>query len=442
MIWWIPYSLPRNWLVWEWMLDWNTNDSNDWTKNNGTATNVTWDATQYRWVNKYVGSFNGSSSKVDCWNTANHWTWPFSWFIWIKTTATWGNQLIMSKWWVPYISFFSRVNADWTFWVELYDWTNSCNKFVAASINDWIWHHIWFTTNWTTLTLYKDWQSLWTTTDNTTNTLTSANSLVLWWRSDWANNSWYNWYACWARIFNYALSIDEIQQYYLEWKWKVWQPNWFRELLSWLSYYYDLKWDSNEVINWLNGTNNNRPIYSVTNDFWNSKWVDFWSSPTHNKSISISSLSSYDLNQDTTLIFRIKRTWTQTMWNALFDWRWTNRYCILAVNGWDSTKLLLDASWTSITWTYTVSNSSYDTIAIVRSSTVSIYVNWVFATSGSRNTSSAGSNWLYFWNNINNNIWFPSIRDDFKIIKRALSAWEITTIQKLIDNNVPLYPFM
>jgi len=56
-------TIPRSTLVAEYLLDGSAIDTNDGTKNNGTATNVTYANTSVGYQKQY-GIFNGSSSKV------------------------------------------------------------------------------------------------------------------------------------------------------------------------------------------------------------------------------------------------------------------------------------------------------------------------------------------------------------------------------------------
>jgi hypothetical protein len=64
-------TIPRNWLVAEYLLDWNANAS-VWT--NGTATNVTWWTDWVRGYQKGYGIFNGTSSYI---TIASNTDWDF-----------------------------------------------------------------------------------------------------------------------------------------------------------------------------------------------------------------------------------------------------------------------------------------------------------------------------------------------------------------------------
>jgi len=77
-------SIPRNWLVWEWLLDGNALDTS-WNWNNWTATNVTWVKTDKGYQSQ-AGSFNGSNSKIETSRTIpNNNNVTFS--IWIYDTS-------------------------------------------------------------------------------------------------------------------------------------------------------------------------------------------------------------------------------------------------------------------------------------------------------------------------------------------------------------------
>ena len=110
-----PTNIPTNWLVWAWDWDWNWLDRS-WNWNNGTATNVTYTSAD-RWYVKEVGSFNGSSSKINIW--ANLFTWTeFSTHIFIKLNS-------LPTTWNKYIIYSHRV--DFWNWVALYISNNKWN---------------------------------------------------------------------------------------------------------------------------------------------------------------------------------------------------------------------------------------------------------------------------------------------------------------------------
>jgi hypothetical protein len=89
-------SIPRSGLVGEWLLDGSANDTNDGTKNNGTATNVTY-VTSDVGYQKQCGSFNGSTSRINCGTSTVHGN-SFSVVVYFKRGTPSGENMIVTKW--------------------------------------------------------------------------------------------------------------------------------------------------------------------------------------------------------------------------------------------------------------------------------------------------------------------------------------------------------
>ena len=71
-------TIPRVGLIGEWLLDGSAYDTNDGTKNNGTATNVTYANTSVGYQ-KQNGVFNGTNAYVNMGNVNNFdYNVPFS----------------------------------------------------------------------------------------------------------------------------------------------------------------------------------------------------------------------------------------------------------------------------------------------------------------------------------------------------------------------------
>lgn len=208
------YQIPRNWLVWEWLLNWNALDSS-WYWNNWTPTNVIWAATDI-WYQAQCWSFNwsayinlASSSAIDL--SWNNWTICFI----VKPTLTWWDRWIIWK-------KTSFGNLNWEIWKQ------SANKLVM-----WIWNSLWWwvidwnytftnnkivncviTRNWTSFSLYIDWVFI----NTQTNSATISNTLpATIWRiwTDVTTGQW-SWDIQLIRNYNKSLSQGEIQLLHLE----------------------------------------------------------------------------------------------------------------------------------------------------------------------------------------------------------------------------------
>ena len=221
------FQIPRNWLVWEWLLNWDATDSL-WI-NNGTATNMSW-VDSWAWYTKQSGSFNWTTGYVDCWNWASlSPTTAISVSAWIKHTAWWTayeriaskfeTNLTSYKWWNIQISNtgvlqFECTNTNWwstsTYWKT---WT--------TNLKDSKWHlvnAIFDTTNW--MKLYVDWklETIWTTNWTIPASIWVVTTPLNIWRLLF-NWTWYYWNINIqnVRLDNRILSNKEIQILYKDW---------------------------------------------------------------------------------------------------------------------------------------------------------------------------------------------------------------------------------
>jgi len=226
-------AIPRDWLVAEYLLDGSAVDtawSNDWT-----ATNVTFLPAERGYVEE-VGSFNGSSSNVFVW-PITLWT-NFTLNFLVKYTDSSTLMMLFNE---KSGQDLARIylNNDWD--VQMYFWQNTSNRisssFTNPSIHDWEYHFLTINIDIVamTTTVYLDWVSQTITYSNSW----SAWSIVLNWFYLWADvdntRRFFNWKIWLTRIYNRALSEQEINQQYQEWlKYIHWNKYSLPNLQQWL----------------------------------------------------------------------------------------------------------------------------------------------------------------------------------------------------------------
>lgn len=446
-------SIPRNSLVWEWLLDGNTLDTS-WNWNNWTTTNVTYIKTD-RGYQSQAGSFNGSNSRVTAginWIT----NWDKTVSIWVKWTNdsgtantqhafnVWANRNNVSNWTINFS--YSHGNSDFQ---RAWAVSNTSNNYFPIKYNTqlfwWIWYHLIYTQSWNTARCYLNW-----ILENTVTLswiIDSPSQTIIWsWRS-WASYlSYFNWQIQWVRIYNRAISQDEIQLLYLEWKRLLWPTNIakYPSLLSGLVWYWDFRWDASNLVDWVKWTVNGATLTS--DRFWNSdsayafNWVSntilattldyFW---TQNLSISshiyISSLpSSWNITMPISFVewaidngtydksIEINSSWQVSF--RLYDW----------VNKTATYNWLITWQWYHIVWTYDWIN-------------IRIYVNLVEWTpktatwSYNFTTPKLWFSWNWWWSRIRFNwkIW------ETMLFNKALSANEVKTLYNLTSQDY-IYP--
>lgn len=243
-------SIPRNWLIWEWLLDWNALDTNDGTKVDWTATNVTYSNTNIGYQ-KQKWIFNGSSSYISIPSTAvnNLSSWTIS--VWVKRNVINVQHSFFDKLQI-WVSNHIQFMYEWIWWV----WDNKIrfnihDQILASSsaITDianfihwtWTWSASW-------MQLFKNWildNSNWLNAQLPDYTLNNINI----WQVLW--DAWMNWNIQWVRVYNRVLSQSEITNLYHEWLRKLWL--WSDDILKDCIAYYDFNWDANDVVwgnNW------------------------------------------------------------------------------------------------------------------------------------------------------------------------------------------------
>ena len=214
-------TIPRDWLVGEWLLDWNRLDTS-WNWYNGSPSNMLYVKTT-KWYQAQAWSFNGSSSYITISDNVNlRLTNNFSIFATIYTGAISRNN------WIIWKDQWTLDNTKWKFVL------NSSNKLrftisAVADIDDtWPslelnkWYNVWIVHTWTSWKFYVNW-NLNSDITNANNPWTSTSPLYIW---TWQNITYpYQWYIQDARIYNRVLLQDEIQLLYLEWLRKLWPSN-------------------------------------------------------------------------------------------------------------------------------------------------------------------------------------------------------------------------
>ena len=207
-----PNTKVRDWLVWEWNLDNNALDTS-WNWNDWTPTNVTYNPV-WGWG---VGSFNGSSSYIDLpnwilwWNTVSISVWAkyssvsngYDWKIVDLRNSDWHSVLIRAN---------VKNNVDkFGFYTNF--WTDVQSS--STPLDNEYHHFVLIVKNWD-ISFYNnnelvDSQS-WTWTDSWNN-----EDWKIWQeRNDWVNRHF--WWQIWlTRIYNRALSQQEINQLHQEW---------------------------------------------------------------------------------------------------------------------------------------------------------------------------------------------------------------------------------
>ena len=206
--WWKPWA---NTLAW-YKLNWNANDSS-WNGNNGTPTNIS-----------YV---------TDNWIQVANFTW---WYItipslWVLSTSLTVNLRMKSSQasWTEYIMVYlapSWDNKNLAVWVYntyaksyWWNWSTSVELNSSTVVNNWVWHNIVVSVDWSNWKIYVDW-----TLKNTISCSHPIESWIYSWFGDNIKNKnrKYNWYLSEIIIENKVWTADEISAYYNQKKSNYW----------------------------------------------------------------------------------------------------------------------------------------------------------------------------------------------------------------------------
>jgi len=260
-------TIPREGLVWEWYLNWDAIDTSiGW--DNWTATDVTWVNSDIGYQSK-VGSFNGSSSKIDVpWNEIYRIAWDLSLSFWVKIQEAWKVYFIIECYdnWeslATNVLYSFHINDNNTFirLHEYWDWNNVSYNF-SATINANEYYHILLIrdTNLKKINLYINWELIeqCSYSDNPQkDTSWNTQNISIWYHEDWSDH-YLNWQLWLLRIYNRMLSEPEIKTLYLEWLQKL-SPSRvaYPELFKWLVGYWDFRnGDLSNLVDWSLATNN------------------------------------------------------------------------------------------------------------------------------------------------------------------------------------------
>lgn len=213
--WFIRQQIPRQGLVWEWLLNWNAEDSSGYG-NNGTATNVTYTDTSVGYT-KQNGVFNWSNSYISCPLPVASWSITVASII-NHITTSWSRAIVASWWASSAPQWVLTINTN----NPIFSVKNTSNNWPdatpSATISAW-YHTIIGSWDWTTNTgwvkIYVDWKLAGTATFSWTEK-ENSNGLRIW--NNWvgSNVDYYNWWIQCVRLFNRELSQKEIYMLHLE----------------------------------------------------------------------------------------------------------------------------------------------------------------------------------------------------------------------------------
>lgn len=442
-------SIPRTWLIWEWLLDWNWLDTNDWTKNNGITTNVTYVSTE-RWYQKQAGSFNGDSSYMSVWH---NYQLNISDEITINYTKKYDSSqttyaIDIYKWydvsWITRINYSAIMNASWVFFV-IYNWSWRSFSSVWFTPENWKIYNITLTHKWWTMSkssIKINWINYQISWDiSAYSFITNSDPLWIWaivWYSPISAVA-VKWLIQSVRIYNRVLSQNEIQNLYQEWLRQLWA--WSDNILSSAVAYYDFNWDANDIIGWYNWTVSWATL--TTDRFWiTNRAYSFGVGTTY---ISTPNWTANFWTWDFTIsiIWSVNTSWTDNvLWSNLtsssptwisIDRQFSNNVSFETWS-WGSASVLISVN------TYTSLVNKHITVTRVWT-THSIYIDWVLEVQSTltvRNVTNAvgWAFWRYTYNNTKNLNWKV---ETWIFIPRWLSSEEVKELYNLSKTRY-LYP--
>lgn len=440
----LAYTIPRNGLVWEWLLDGNANDTNDWTKNNGTATWVTYSNTDI-WYQKQWWVFSGSSTRVAVNSNMGFSTgWNFSYCYWFKTATVnkYLLDLFTTSWWNSRL--LTYVNASWN--IDLYfgTWTTS-----GISWTDNKWHFISVVQSWSTASLYID--GKFTVSETRVAIWSALNGFTIWSPYDSQTTANMVWNMQWVRMYTRSLDIKEIQNLYQEWLRKLWAGG--DKIMDSVVAYYDFNGDANDIVGGNNGTVTGATLttdrFWISNrayDFWttwssnnirttSTLWIDWWNitmSAWVKKGTNITSgkysFACYQKNWSSKIEYRLwidNASWTEKIW-------FTRGKIWIADNNAQYTTTQDTTTFHHWVGTYNWTN-------------VKFYLDWVLqaTTASSWNWNTAlYSDWFSIWNNNDGSSFIHTALtvSDCEVMNRALSDDEVKELYNISSKRY-LYPF-
>ena len=417
--------IPRDWLVGEWLLDWNTNDTS-WNWNNGTATDVSW-VNARRWYINKCASFNWSSSKLDTnYNIPSSSTTYSVWW-WYRLDSADNYWVLLSQWTTTNST--NKFNIEYSSAVRfaIHDWDWNTYAVEAWDI-DWKWHYYMWTFDWSNVKFYDNWILQWTTSFSWSNDLSSDSMRISSYSNDDTCNI--NW-DCWNVLaINKALSADNVKLLYELTSKKYIYPfaKYTPASLSKPILYID--W-TNDWTTWYDQSGNGN---NATQSWWVTTWrigqSEYMSFDWNNDYIYWSNNNLKSL-QEHTYIIKIKRKWNwNNYWRLFQNWD-VNTWITITQSSTTSNILYRIIIW----WTRyeisqsnaTMSSDKYDSFAFrYNGSSIDIFQNWVLTDTLSVSWTIDTATWS------NYSIWWDSTGSafnwnllDIKLYDQALTQEQI-----------------
>lgn len=458
-------EIPRNWLIWEWLLNWNANDTS-WS---GLFHNK---AIDFNWSNQSLRN----TSEHDIW-IANSWTIG----IWIKP---WSD----TTYWAGFFELRPILWVANSIWTEANKWELRLGMVssLGSVIKDyrWAWQylswkiqHFVFTWDWEYLKWYKNWSeiipssrvvdSTWIMTSTNRRVFSMTNSV---------NSAYVKWSLSKINIWNTVLSPSEITSLYNSWKWysiDTRNVNWSYNATSALRHQWALWKDSADIgkdyiDSWgINIASNQQWISSssvldfdsIWNDwinnwvtwesddlsqwrYWNFNWsssIDLWNWGLVWNSWTISAWANSNLNSWTQKIFHMRpdswdkneiRFGLESDWNipysfqvlitdALWSSWWFKNYYWSTIQPWDLHHYLATWDWADLKlfldWKEEIISIKTKDSTIIMTDTARNRQIW-------KNTAWTGQEWDWkIWN--------------LKIFDRSLSLQEIQSLYQEWKSN-------
>jgi len=322
-------DIPREGLVAEFLLNGNADNSYG---TNWTASNVTWTDSEKWYVKEHWKFTSSSSFTYSPLNQLSQWTIT----LWFKLN----NQYTSSD--TSTISFIygNKVWSNtWDFQLQLRQ--NLWNAYFRSEVagidllstqTSWEtnkWYMLTVTWDWVNKYMYVDWKFDTQIADSSPYFASNQTQTALFVDTP---NKWITWY--WMRVYNRALTQNEIHQLYIEWQRRLWIAPSYPSLLSWTVAYYDFRWDASNII---------------TGDLATVSWATLTTDHLGNSN----SAYSFDGVDD------YIRTWQIITWNrtifSIFKWAWTGWASIFwnlrsSGNWWIAIWLRSDNDYIRATW--------------------------------------------------------------------------------------------
>ena len=390
-------TISRGSLAAEFLLDGDANDTS-WNWNNGTASNVTWVASE-KWYVAERGSFNWTSSKITTWS--NLWITSFPVTLTSTVKYNWSRFDFLD--WSTATSYYwiiAWLLADWSIFVTYWDgtWSGSSDRksFKSATgiFTSWNTYCIQIVcTDFNNVTMYVNWTqhsvpfSSWTATSIN---FTWATYSI--WFVDLG--SVYGSWECWlVRAYTKSLSDEERQALNVECNRRLWDRPSYPALLNWLAGYWDFKWDAQDVWNWNPWTVNWATLTTDhlgrSNSAYSFDWInDYITAPM--SVIWTNDFSYWTWMKTTTTSARVIASSSQVSWD--------NYFAFINNADWTISFRLVDGTSTNATSTLTYNDDEWHFVVWTRTwSTMKLYVDGVLQDT---QTKSANILWttLYIWN--------------------------------------------